>query len=98
MSTQELKQDLKQVGRDVEQFVNHASSNGAAATTALKDKVSPLLTTARDSIYAVGNDVKERATTAAKKTDAYAHEHPWQSVGIAAVAGLAIGALLARRR
>lgn len=98
MSTQELKQDLKQVARDVEQLVTHMGTNGAAASSALKDKVTPMIGSARDSILAMGHEVKERATTAARKTDAYAHEHPWQSIGIAAVAGMAIGALLARRR
>ncbi len=97
-TTQDLKQDLKQVGRDMEQLVSNVGSNGAAASAAIREKVSPLLASARESIYAVSSDVKARASNAAKKTDAYAHEHPWQSIGIAAVAGLAIGALLSRRR
>jgi ElaB/YqjD/DUF883 family membrane-anchored ribosome-binding protein len=37
------------------------------------------------------------AKDAARATDEYVHEHPWGAVGIAALAGLAIGVLIARR-
>lgn len=34
---------------------------------------------------------------AARATDAYVHENPWQAAGIAAGVGLAIGLLIGRR-
>ena len=34
---------------------------------------------------------------AAKATDEYVHDNPWQAVGIAAVAGVVLGLLISRR-
>jgi ElaB/YqjD/DUF883 family membrane-anchored ribosome-binding protein len=39
----------------------------------------------------------ERAKDAARVTDHYVHEHPWQVVGAAAAVGLALGVLIGRR-
>jgi ElaB/YqjD/DUF883 family membrane-anchored ribosome-binding protein len=38
-----------------------------------------------------------RTKEAAKATDAYVHENPWQAAGIAAGVGLLIGLLIGRR-
>ena len=38
-----------------------------------------------------------RAKAAGRATDAYVHEHPWQSIGVAAGIGLLLGMLIARR-
>jgi ElaB/YqjD/DUF883 family membrane-anchored ribosome-binding protein len=38
-----------------------------------------------------------RVKATAKATDDYVHDNPWKAVGIAAVAGLLIGALISRR-
>ena len=39
----------------------------------------------------------ERAKAAARATDDYVHDHPWHAVGIAALVGLVLGTLIARR-
>ena len=41
--------------------------------------------------------VLDKTKLAAKATDEYVHEHPWQAVGVAAVIGLLLGALITRR-
>lgn len=42
--------------------------------------------------------VKEGVKKGAKKTDAWVRKHPWQSVGIAAFAGLVVAKLFSRRK
>ena len=39
----------------------------------------------------------ERTKEAARATDEYVHEHPWQAVGAAAGIGFLLGMLIARR-
>ena len=39
----------------------------------------------------------DRAKDAAKATDDYVHENPWQAIGIAAAVGLVAGLLMSRR-
>lgn len=52
---------------------------------------------ARKRLVALEARIAERAKAAAKDTDQYVREHPWQSVGIAAGAGLILGLLIGRR-
>lgn len=97
MSTQELKNDVKQATREVEHLINNMSANGAAAVGSLRESLTPLVQSAKESISALGQDVRSRATTAVHKTDEYAHTNPWQIAGIAATVGVTIGFLLGRR-
>jgi ElaB/YqjD/DUF883 family membrane-anchored ribosome-binding protein len=46
---------------------------------------------------ASGRKLTDGVKSAATATDSYVHESPWQAIGIAAVAGAAVGYLLARR-
>ncbi len=39
----------------------------------------------------------ERSKEAARATDEYVHDHPWQAVGVAAGVGFLLGMLIARR-
>lgn len=41
--------------------------------------------------------VQRQAWEAMNASDHYVHEKPWQAIGIAALAGLAVGALVSRR-
>lgn len=98
MSTQQLKQEIKQVATDVEQLMEQVNGQGAEMSRSLKDKVTPMLVSARESLSQASSSVKGKAVDAAKKTDAYAHANPWQVAGIAALVGLSLGALVGSRR
>jgi ElaB/YqjD/DUF883 family membrane-anchored ribosome-binding protein len=39
----------------------------------------------------------EKTKAAARATDDYVHDNPWQAIGAAAVVGLILGALISRR-
>jgi ElaB/YqjD/DUF883 family membrane-anchored ribosome-binding protein len=41
--------------------------------------------------------VVEKVKVAAKTTDDYVHDNPWNAVGVATAIGLAIGVLISRR-
>lgn len=52
---------------------------------------------AKTNLSAMEEKVGARTRDAVDTTDQFVKEHPWQSVGIGAVAGLVIGFLMMRR-
>jgi ElaB/YqjD/DUF883 family membrane-anchored ribosome-binding protein len=43
------------------------------------------------------HDLAARTREAAHKTNAYVHDNPWPSIGVAAAVGLLVGLLISRR-
>ena len=52
---------------------------------------------ARDELDHIEHVARLKAKQAARATDAYVHDNPWQAIGVGAALGLAIGVLIARR-
>jgi ElaB/YqjD/DUF883 family membrane-anchored ribosome-binding protein len=65
--------------------------------TRAKEKISERIATARNSAQATGGAIADRARKSVAATDAYAHQQPWQLIGVGTGVGLVIGFLLARR-
>jgi len=55
------------------------------------------LSSARSGLSSLEEDALIAARDAMETADEYVHANPWQSVGIGALAGLAVGLLLGRR-
>ena len=64
---------------------------------AIRDRLRERLDDARLKIGDLHHESIERARRAARDTDEYVHEHPWQAVGVGALFGLLLGVLIARR-
>jgi ElaB/YqjD/DUF883 family membrane-anchored ribosome-binding protein len=52
---------------------------------------------AKHSLHDLQHAAIEKAKAAGHKADDFAHDHPWQTVGIAAGIGLLLGILISRR-
>lgn len=65
----------------------------AAAKSALADSASQVGTHAKKAATQVGTQARQ----VGKTTDTYVRDNPWQVVGIAALIGVAVGVLAARR-
>jgi ElaB/YqjD/DUF883 family membrane-anchored ribosome-binding protein len=52
---------------------------------------------ARDRLQSMEQELVAQARDAARETDRYVRQNPWQSIGIAAGVGLLIGVLIGRR-
>lgn len=63
----------------------------------LRDSAQHRPRTARAALAAGSRQIGDTARHAAAATDDYVRGSPWQSLGIAALAGMACGYLLARR-
>lgn len=83
---------------DIEDMIEATTSLTGEDLAQAKAALSARLAAARESIAEAGGAVGDRARQAARVTDSYVHENPWQAIGIGAALGLLVGFLLARRR
>jgi ElaB/YqjD/DUF883 family membrane-anchored ribosome-binding protein len=63
----------------------------------VKAKVKIALAAAKSALSDSAAQVREQARQASKTTDTYVRENPWQVVGVAALIGVAVGIMVARR-
>jgi ElaB/YqjD/DUF883 family membrane-anchored ribosome-binding protein len=92
-----LMTDLKQVMTDAEALLAATSDDASASMSQLRARVSDTLLKAKDGLIEAQDAMVGKAKAAAKATDHYVHENPWQAVGIAAGVGLLLGMLISRR-
>ena len=89
---QKLVSDLKVVVADTEELLR--STAGAAGEKAgeLRERIAVRLRDAKERLA-----IRDRTKAAARATDDFVHERPWQAIGVAAALGLALGVLIGRR-
>jgi ElaB/YqjD/DUF883 family membrane-anchored ribosome-binding protein len=96
-----LAEDVKVVLADTEELVEAVRTDSKERMTAARPRVEAALKRARTRVAELEASVAARARQVAREADVYAHEHPWQTAGMAAAGGALIGAvlgvLLARR-
>ncbi|WP_157112362.1 DUF883 family protein [Pandoraea faecigallinarum] len=89
--------DIKSVLADAEDLLKQAANTTGERASELSDKALALLKQAKEKASDVQVVVVEKSKQAARATDDYVHDHPWQAVGIAAGIGVVIGLLLNRK-
>ena len=94
----QLMQDLNDVIRDAEDLLKNAENQTGEGFRAAKARFEKTLKNAKDEVHRVEDMVVARTKEAAKATDVYVRENPWQSAGIAASVGLLVGLLIGRSR
>lgn len=98
---QELLADFNAVVTEAEQLLKFVADEGGDKANALRAKVEKKLNAAKERLRSLEDTVVDKSRAAARATDEYVHENPWQSIGVAAGVGAAlgvvIGALLSRR-
>ena len=63
----------------------------------LRSQVEARLLSAKLKLQELEGEAVDRAKAAARSTDDYVHDHPWQAIGVAAGIGLVVGLLMSRR-
>lgn len=94
---QKFKTDLKTLLEDTEQILQATTGQADAKMMALRRKLSESFNSVQSTFTEWEKALVDRTKAAAKATDHYVHEHPWQSIGIASGIGLLIGILIGRR-
>jgi ElaB/YqjD/DUF883 family membrane-anchored ribosome-binding protein len=104
MPEETVDQEREQLADAFRSFISHGeellrsrAGEAGEAAVATRARLEAQLREARQKLAALEGRLADRARAAAKSTDQYVHDNPWQSVGIAAGAGLIIGLLIGRR-
>jgi ElaB/YqjD/DUF883 family membrane-anchored ribosome-binding protein len=61
------------------------------------DQIKEGIRSGKYSLQELQSAVMEKTKEAARSTDQYVHENPWQVIGMAAAVGLVVGLLVYRR-
>lgn len=97
VTKEQLIKDFKVVIADAEALIKATANQGGEAVSNLRAKAEESLAVAKDKLADAQDALIEKGRVAAKATDDYVHEKPWNAVGIAAGVGLLIGLLIGRR-
>jgi ElaB/YqjD/DUF883 family membrane-anchored ribosome-binding protein len=94
-NNEKLITDIKAVVSDAESILSATAGEKVAE---LRASLTAKIADAKVKLVAAEQAVVEKAKQAAKATDEYVHENPWQSVIIAGGVGFLIGYLISSRR
>ena len=97
VSKAQLIEEFKALVADAEALIKATAKDGSATVSKVRSKAEASLSAAKDKLDDLQDDLLEKGKAATKAADAYVHENPWKSVGIAAGVGLIIGLLISRR-
>ena len=96
-----LVQDFRTVISDTEELMKSAASMGGDKAIAWRASAEQNLKAAKEKLVLLEEAAVEKTKAAARATDAYVHENPWQSIGMVAgvsvLVGISIGLLLNRK-
>lgn len=91
-------QDAPTLLADVQDLIGRVAHVADPEIARLRARIESSLATTRKALADGTDQVQRQAKAAIATGDRYVHEQPWQSVGIAAVAGLLVGFLIGSRR
>lgn len=86
--------DFKAVVADVESLIKATADQGDEKLAEVRAQAEESLKIAKARIADMHAAVMVKTEQAAKATDVYVHENPWQSMAVAAGVGLIVGYLL----
>ncbi|HMB56505.1 MAG TPA: DUF883 family protein [Arenimonas sp.] len=94
---EELMADLQDVLADTEAMLKDVANESGEMASALRERITANLQNVKAKLIETEQLVTHKAKVAAKATDTYVHDNPWQSVGVAAGIGFLVGLLVSRR-
>jgi ElaB/YqjD/DUF883 family membrane-anchored ribosome-binding protein len=83
---------------DVEDLIDRVSDAADPEVKRLRSKVSAAIASTQKTIASGADQVQRQAKQAFEVSDRYVHNQPWEAIGIAALAGVAVGFLVSSRR
>jgi ElaB/YqjD/DUF883 family membrane-anchored ribosome-binding protein len=85
--------ELNRVITQAEELLKTLSEEGGAAVEAVRQRVVRTVGQARARLTDAGQRVRGSATEAARATDAYVQDNPWQAIAYGAAVGAAVALL-----
>ena len=104
MATKDVKANEEQFIENVKASLDDAEKLLREAAQATGDKAAELRESAmkslrrtREALYDTQDALLYKGRQAAKVTDEYVHDNPWQAMAVAGLTGLLVGMLVCRR-
>ena len=97
VTKEKLMQDVKVVISDAEELLRATASQAGEKVNVAREKVQDSLHRAKIKLAEAEDVLIDKGKQAARVTDEYVHDNPWQAVGVAAGIGFLIGLLIGRR-
>lgn len=97
VTKEQLVADFKRVVTDAEALLKATAKHGGEEMDEVRARAEESLRVAKDRLADEGAALLLRTKDAARATDAYIHDNPWQAIGVAAGVGLVVGLLTGRR-
>ena len=94
---EKLVADLKNVVADAEEILRATAGIAGEKMAELREHIGERLSDAKLRLADAEAIVLDKTKAAARATDDFVNENPWQSVGIAAGVGLLLGIIIGRR-
>ena len=91
------KELLRTVIDEAEELLKATASQAGEKAAVARERIQETLHQAKVKLAQAEDVVVQRSKQAARVTDDYVRENPWQAVGAAAGIGLVIGLLIGRR-
>ncbi|MFZ4535857.1 DUF883 family protein [Propionivibrio sp.] len=96
-SKQKFVSDMKIVVSDAEEILRATAGVAGEKMVDLRERIGERLRDAKLRIADAEAALVDKTKAAARATDDYVNENPWQAVGIAAGIGLLLGIIIGRR-
>ncbi|HNN08114.1 MAG: DUF883 family protein [Rhodocyclaceae bacterium] len=97
VSKDKLVTDMKIVIADAEEILRATANQAGEKVGELRERIQERLRDAKVRLQDAEAALVDKTKAAARATDDFVHENPWQAVGVAAAIGLALGVLIGRR-
>jgi ElaB/YqjD/DUF883 family membrane-anchored ribosome-binding protein len=94
---EKLVTDIRAVIADAEEILHATADQTGEKIANLRARIHDRLLDARERLTAAEIILVDKTRAAARATDDYVHENPWQAVGIGAGVGFLIGFILGRK-
>ena len=94
---EQLISNFNNVVSDTEALLKATSNHGGDAIDEIRKNIGNSIKAVKADINYAETLVVEKTKVAAKATDVYVHQNPWEAVGVAATIGLIIGWLMGRK-
>ena len=96
-STAQLMEDLRVVVEDAEALLKATTGQAGERVEGARKRAEETLRNARVRLAEFEGEIEARAREAARSTDRYVHENPWNAIGVAAGVAFILGLLAGRR-
>jgi ElaB/YqjD/DUF883 family membrane-anchored ribosome-binding protein len=92
-----LKREFSGTLDDAEELVRMTADQAGEHVAAARTRIQQSLSHAREELQRMQMQATETARRAAYGVDDYVHSNPWKTLGFAALLGVVVGLLIARR-